>query len=57
MPNTTTKFGLSKPLLNENVDIEVINTNMDIIDEAIPTEEHINELIDTKLGVIENGSY
>lgn len=57
MPNTTTKFGLSKPLLNENVDIEVINANMDIIDEAIPTEEHINELIDTKLGMIENGSY
>ena len=51
------KVGLSKPLLNENVDIEVINTNMDIIDEAIPTEEHINELIDAKLGAIENGSY
>lgn len=57
MPNTTTKFGLSKPLLNENVDIEVINANMDIIDEAIPTDKHINSLIEAKLGVIANGSY
>ena len=24
---------------------------------AIPTDEHINELIDAKLGAIENGSY
>ena len=57
MPNKTTKFGLSKPLLNENVDIEVINTNMDIIDEAIPTDDHINKLIDLKLEAISNDSY
>lgn len=25
--------------------------------EKIPTDDHINEIIDTKLGVIENGSY
>lgn len=25
--------------------------------EAIPTDDHINSLIDAKLGVIENGSY
>ena len=25
--------------------------------EEIPTDSHINELIDTRLGVIENGAY
>lgn len=30
---------------------------MDQLAQAIPTDDHINSLIDAKLGVIENGSY
>ena len=35
MPNKTTNYGLNKPTTNENVDINVLNENMDILDEAL----------------------
>ena len=35
MPNTTKNYGLNKPMVNENVDINVLNANMDIIDEEL----------------------
>lgn len=35
-------------------DIENLKNN---IPEDMPTDDHINELIDAKLGVIENGTY
>lgn len=35
MPNKTTNYGLNKPTMNENVDINVLNENMDILDEAL----------------------
>jgi len=38
MATNTTNYSLVKPALNETADIEVINNNMDIIDEAIKQE-------------------
>lgn len=35
MPNYTSKYNLTKPLAEELYDIEVHNSNMDILDEAI----------------------
>lgn len=35
MPNQTTNYKLTKPLVNEFYDVEVQNGNMDIIDENI----------------------
>lgn len=36
MAGHTTKFNLTKPAASETADIGVINTNMDLLDAAIP---------------------
>ena len=43
MPNLTTNLQLQKPLVNENYDINVHNSNYDIIDNAI---KEANDAID-----------
>lgn len=35
MPNKTTNYGLTKPLKTENYDIEIQNSNMDLIDKGL----------------------
>jgi len=41
MPETTPKYGLKKPLINETADISVLNENMDKIDTALSKKAEI----------------
>ena len=53
MPNKTTNYELNKPTMNENVDINVLNENMDIIDEALSAKANKSTVI---TGTLSTGS-
>lgn len=53
----TNTLKLSKPSYSDDIDVEVLNTNSDIIDSQIENIKNINTTQDSRLSALENKTY
>lgn len=58
MPNTTTNYGLVKPLETEFYDIAIFNSNADKVDTALKEiDDSLTDRINTAIGGAIGGTY